>query len=49
MNFLDIEPKCNGFNIHAWGKLIDLAIKRRYLGDHFKKELVTKGKVAIKI
>ena len=49
ITFPDIEPKFNGFNILEWSKLIELAIRGRYLGDHLTKELVTTGSVAYKI
>ena len=49
ITFPDIEPKFNGFNILEWSKLIEQAIKGRYLGDHFTEEPVTKGSAANKI
>ena len=49
ITFPNIEPKFNGFNILESSKLIELAAKGRYLGDHLTEEPVTNGSVAYKI
>ena len=38
ITFPDIEPKFNGLNTREWSKLIELAINRKYLGDHLTEE-----------
>ena len=49
ITFPHIEPKFNVFNILEWSKLVELAIKGRYLGDRLTEEPVTKGSAAYKI